>query len=276
MLHTSQTVVVKVGTASLIDPQTGCLDLCCMEKLVETLAILRYQGQRPVLVTSGAVGIGCVRLGRESPPQTRELKQAVSAVGQGHLIRMYSELFAAKNQEIAQVLVSYDDLGNTDRPSNTCQVFRELMQLGIIPVVNENDATARQDKRFESNDTLSAEIAKLLDADWLFLMTDVDMLYSADPKRHPDARPIAFVSRDQYLEEMACLESNSSSWGTGGMGSKVSAARVAASSGVKTVIMSGKHPQSISKVLQGHNIGTFFEAGPKQSSESKVYECTAI
>ena len=254
----SLTLVVKIGTSSLTQPQTGHLAIATLGRLVETLCKLQRDGHRLVLVSSGAVGVGCARLGITQRPKTIALKQAVAAVGQGRLMRVYDDFFSELSQPIAQVLLTRSDLAQRSRYVNSYRTFRQLMQLGIIPIVNENDTVATDELKFGDNDTLSALVASLVDADYLFLLTDVDQLYSADPRQDPTAQPI---SRVQHIDKLtASVGSTGSSWGTGGMSTKIEAARIATASGTPTVIMRGETPENLTKVIAGEPVGTLFEA----------------
>lgn len=256
----SQTIVVKIGTSSLTQPDTGYLALATIAQVVDTLSRLRRAGYQVILVSSGAVGVGCMRLGLTERPRTISMKQAVAAVGQGRLMRVYDDLFTALQQPIAQVLLTRSDLVQRSRYVNAYRTFRQLLKLGVIPIVNENDTLAVEELKFGDNDTLSALVASLVEADWLFLLTDVDRLYSADPRDNPDAEPIMLV---QQMEDLAALNievgDRGTSWGTGGMVTKISAARIATAAGVRTVITEGRSPQNIEKALQGESVGTQFE-----------------
>jgi len=266
----SQTIVVKIGTSSLTQPDTGSLALSTIATLVETLSRLRHQGYRVVLVSSGAVGVGCARLGLTERPRSITLKQAVAAVGQGRLIRVYDDLFSVLQQPIAQVLLTRGDLVQRSSYINVEQTFQELLQLGVIPIVNENDTVAVDELKFGDNDTLSALVASLVKADWLFLLTDVDRLYSADPRSNPDAKPISVVHRLNDLKELQVqVGDRGSSWGTGGMITKISAANIATGAGVRTVITDGRAAQNIEKILQGEAIGTQFEPQPRPANARK-------
>lgn len=265
-----QTIVVKVGTSSLTQPETGQLALSTIAKLAETLSRLSSEGHHVVLVTSGAVGIGCARLGLKSRPQTMALKQAIAAVGQGRLMRIYDDMFTSLQQPIAQVLLSRRDFVQRSCYVNAYATFRELLQLGVIPVVNENDTVAVEELKFGDNDTLSALVASLIEADWLFLLTDVDRLYSADPRQVPDAQPITLVSSMEQLAELQVQTGASGSqWGTGGMVTKIAAARIATHAGVRTVITEGRSPEAIEKILQGEPLGTQFEPQPRSERARK-------
>jgi glutamate 5-kinase len=257
---TNQTIVIKIGTSSLTQPATGNLALSTIASLVETIISLKQQGYRVVLVSSGAVGVGCARLGMKTRPRNIALKQAVAAVGQGRLIRVYDDLFTTLGQPVAQVLLTRTDLVQRSRYLNAYNTFQELLRLGVVPVVNENDTVAVEELKFGDNDTLSAQVASLIEADWLFLLTDVDRLYSADPRSNPDAKPISLVQSLDELEKLSVQTGGSgTAWGTGGMATKIEAARIATGAGVRTVITNGSTPRNLEKILQGESIGTQFE-----------------
>ncbi|MEO1429372.1 MAG: glutamate 5-kinase [Cyanobacteria bacterium J06633_8] len=266
----NQIIVVKIGTSSLTRPETGQLALSTIASLAETLCSLRRNNHKVILVSSGAVGVGCARLDLSERPKAISIKQAVAAVGQGRLMRVYDDLFTSLQQPIAQVLLTRSDLVQRSGYLNVYNTFQELLKLNVIPVVNENDTVAVEELKFGDNDTLSALVASLVHADWLFLLTDVDKLYSADPRTVPDAKPISLVSN---IEELTNLEvetgSSGSQWGTGGMATKISAARIATAAGVRTVITEGKQPDNIQKIIQGEAIGTQFEPQPEPTSARK-------
>ena len=266
----SQTLVVKIGTSSLTQPETGLLALSTIASLVETLSHLRRQGHRVVLVSSGAVGVGCARLGLTERPKAIALKQAVAAVGQGRLIRVYDDLFTALQQPIAQVLLTRHDLVRRSSYLNVEQTFQELLNLGVIPIVNENDTVAVDELKFGDNDTLSALVASLVKADWLFLLTDVDRLYSADPRHHPEAQPIALVNHIDELKQLQVqIGDRGSNWGTGGMMTKIAAAQIATGAGVRTVITQGRTPAALEQIIQGAALGTQFAPQPRPVSARK-------
>jgi glutamate 5-kinase len=252
-----QTLVIKVGTSSLTSPETGNLALSTIATLVEVLSELRQAGHRVILVSSGAVGVGCARLGLTERPKVMAVKQAVAAVGQGRLMRIYDDFFTAMQQPIAQVLLTRGDLVERNRYVNAYRTFYELLNLNVIPVVNENDTVAVDELKFGDNDTLSALVASLVDADWLFLLTDVDRLYTANPRTNPEAKPIEVVQNFDDLD--VDTGAAGSQWGTGGMETKISAARIASGAGVRTVIMKSDTPRNILKIIAGESIGTRFE-----------------
>jgi glutamate 5-kinase len=270
-----QTIVIKIGTSSLTKPETGDLHIAAIARLVEVITQLRRQEHRVVLVSSGAVGVGCARLGMKGRPQHIALKQAVAAVGQGRLMRIYDDFFETLHQPVAQVLLTRANLIQRQHYINVHSTFTELLNLGVVPIVNENDTVAVDELKFGDNDTLSSLVASLIEADWLFLLTDVDRLYSADPRQDIDAKPIEFVESDrlpnliQVMNEAASENTAGTKWGTGGMNTKLAAARIAAAAGVKTVITKGDAPANILKVLAGESIGTQFAAQPRTVTARK-------
>ncbi|NJO41289.1 MAG: glutamate 5-kinase [Cyanobacteria bacterium CRU_2_1] len=265
-----QTLVIKIGTSSLTQPDTGFLALATIAQLVETLSRLRRQGHQVILVSSGAVGVGCARLGLTERPRTISMKQAVAAVGQGRLMRVYDDLFTSLQQPIAQVLLTRSDLVQRSRYVNAYRTFRQLLKLGVIPIVNENDTLAVDELKFGDNDTLSAMVASLVEADWLFLLTDVDRLYSADPRYHPDAEPIVRVNKIEHLAALNVeVGDRGTAWGTGGMVTKIAAAQMATTAGIRTVITEGRSPHNIDRILNGEPLGTQFEPQPRPFNARK-------
>lgn len=261
------TLVIKIGTSSLTRSD-GQLALATLAQLVETLSHLQHQGHRIILVSSGAVGVGSARLGLRERPQSIALKQAVAAVGQSRLMRVYDDLFTVLGQPIAQVLLTRSDLTDRTRYLNSYRTFEELLRLGVVPIVNENDTVAVDELKFGDNDTLSALVASLVEADWLFLLTDVDRLYSADPRVDPQAQPIVEVA---HLDQLKAIDvgGRGSAWGTGGMVTKLEAARIATAAGVRMVITDGQQPELIPQALAGQQVGTQFAAQPRPANARK-------
>ena len=266
-----QTIVVKIGTSSLTRPETGNLALSTISALVETLTSLRAENHQVILVSSGAVGVGCSRLNLSERPRNINLKQAIAAVGQGRLIRIYDDLFNNLQQPIAQILLTRGDLVRRSSYVNVSNTFTSLLDLGVIPIVNENDTVATDELKFGDNDTLSALVASLVKADWLFLLTDVDKLYSADPRIEPSAKPIDLVNSAEFDQLQVNVGSGGSGWGTGGMITKLRAAKIASNAGVMTVITNGKNPNNILKILAGEAIGTKFEAQTQPENARKLW-----
>ena len=262
------TLVIKIGTSSLTRPN-GYLALSTIAALVETLSGLRREGHSVVLVSSGAVGVGCSRLGLTERPKTMAMQQAIAAVGQGRLMRVYDDWFTALEQPIAQVLLTRSDLVQRSRYVNVYRTFRQLLKLGIIPIVNENDTVAVDELKFGDNDTLSALVASLIEADWLFILTDVDRLYSADPRYDPNATPIELIDSIDQLMEQVSIGAPGSAWGTGGMVTKIAAARIATEAGVRMVITEGRSPHNLPRILAGESIGTQFAPRPAASARKR-------
>ena len=251
------TVVVKIGTSSLTDRITGDLKLAVIGGLAEELTRLRRLGWKVVLVSSGAVGVGAKRLGMKTRPTTLEGKQAAAAVGQGLLMSLYDRFFSFLDQPVAQVLLTRADLVDRDRYLNIYRTLNELFTLGVIPVINENDTVAVEELKFGDNDTLSARVGTLVKANWLILFTDVAGLYSANPHVDPGAQLIAEVDQvSAELDQVAV--GKGSNWGTGGMLTKLEAARIATVGGITMVITDGAIPQNLPKILAGEAIGTKF------------------
>jgi glutamate 5-kinase len=249
-------LVVKVGTSSLTDPESGGLRLSVLGGLAEVLTGLRRAGRPVVLVTSGAVGVGCTRLGLKERPTAVAMKQAAAAVGQGLLMSMYDRLFGALGQPVAQVLLTREDLVSRVRYLNARQTLLELLRLEVIPIVNENDTVATEELRFGDNDGLSALVASLIDAEWLVLLTDVAGLYSANP--HTDPEAVLLTEVREITDDLVQAAGGSGRWGTGGMASKLEAARVATAAGTATAITCGSEPRNILRVLKGETVGTRF------------------
>lgn len=192
-------IVLKVGTSSLVDTKTRKVQVSSIARVAETAAALVSRGFRPIVVSSGAVGLGCSRLGLRERPTHIAGKQAAAAVGQGKLMSLYDDIFSVLGHVVAQVLLTYDNFGDRMQHSNARCAFLELLNLGVIPIVNENDTVAVQELRVGDNDTLSALVAGMVGAKWLLLLTDVEALYDADPRTTPDAHIIRTVqARDIY------------------------------------------------------------------------------
>jgi len=275
-----QTLVIKIGTSSLTQPSSGDIHISAIAALVEVIVKLQRDGHRVILVSSGAVGVGCARLGIKEKPSKISLKQAIAAVGQGRLMGIYDDFFGLFNQPVAQVLLTRANLIQRQHYINVYSTFQELLELGVVPIVNENDTVAVEELKFGDNDTLSALVASIVEADWLFLLTDVDRLYSANPHLDPNATPIMTVNHQELWNldvdtNSANLDSRSS-WGTGGMSTKLSAAKIAAAAGVKTVICKGSEPDSIIKILAGENLGTQFESQPCTTNARKRWIAYAM
>jgi len=262
------TLVIKIGTSSLTRPETGDLNLSAIARLVETAVALRRLGHRVLMVSSGAVGVGCSRLGLTTRPQVLAQKQAVAAVGQGRLMGLYDDFFAEFRQPVAQVLLTRDNLLSRRQYQSVCTTLETLLTMGVIPIANENDTVATEELKFGDNDTLSALVAGAIAADWLFLLTDVDRLYSANPKLDPQARPIAHVTAAELMN-LTVDVAGDSRWGTGGMATKLAAARIAVTAGVQVAITKGSEPERLLGLMAGEPHGTVFAPDPQPLNARK-------
>lgn len=259
-LKNKRRIVIKIGSSSLTIRESGHLDLRKIEKLVRVICQLRGEGKDVVLVSSGAIAVGRQALGVEQKPEKTSEKQALAAVGQARLMMTYQRLFAEYNQTAAQVLLTkYSILDGLSR-LNAKNTFEELLKLGVVPVVNENDTVATHEIEFGDNDRLSAIVAGLVGADLLILLSDIDGLYSDDPRKNKDAEFISLVPEiTRELLDMGKAESGSDV-GTGGMAAKLAAARIATDSGADMVIANGEHVEVIHEILDGREVGTLFMA----------------
>ena len=261
-LQHAKTVVVKIGTSTLTY-ENGKLNLRRIEYLCRTLSDLQNSGRRIVLVSSGAIGVGVGKLGLARRPDETAKKQALAAVGQCELMFIYDKFFGEYHQSVAQVLLTADVTARENSRTNVVNTFSELLSMGIIPIVNENDTVAVDElegRNFGDNDTLSAIVASLVGADALVILTDIDGLYDKNPKTCPDAKRIPLV-RAITDEVRAMAGGAGSSRGTGGMATKIRAAQVAAESHIPTVILAGDDPENLYRVFEGEDIGTVFDCG---------------
>ena len=268
MLKDKKRIVVKVGSSSLIHKETNKLDLRKLEVLVRELSDLHNQGKDVVLVTSGAVAVGASALGFHGKPAELKQKQACSAVGQAKLMMVYQKIFAEYSAIAAQVLMTKATVTTDTSRKNAENTFNELLKLGAIPIVNENDTVStyeiKQVQTFGDNDRLSAIVTSIVGADLLILLSDIDGLYTDDPNTNPDARFISQVDRiDDDLLDMG-KSTSGSNVGTGGMATKLIAARIATGSGADMVIANGNDIDNITKVMAGEDVGTLFVSSKKQ------------
>lgn len=253
-------IVVKIGSSSLTHMETGNLNLDKMEKLVRILTNLRNQGKDVILVTSGAIAVGRNALGLMEKPKERTIKQACAAVGQARLMMVYQKLFSEYNQMAAQILMTKYTMINDISRTNAQNTFNELLRMGVIPIVNENDTVSTDELDFGDNDTLSAIVTALVGGDLLILLSDIDGFYTDDPHMNENAKLISCVK--EINEEMMQMAKSSTgcNLGTGGMASKISAAKIANASGADMVIVNGDDVQNINRVINGKEIGTLFLA----------------
>jgi len=245
----SPLVVLKVGTSSLMMNETNGevsefrVNLANLARLVDTIAALKRDGYQVVLVSSGAVGMGCIKLGMTKRPTDVRTKQAVAAAGQSHLLRLYEDLFGALKLQVAQLLINQSDFLDKDHWQSVKSTIHECLALGVVPIINENDSTNTAEMRFGDNDNLAALTAVQLEADALFLCTDVDFLYTANPRSDPNAKALRIVDEPWALQVDTADEG--SGMGTGGMATKILAARTASTAGIPCGLVNGQHPERV-------------------------------
>ncbi len=251
-------IVVKVGTSTLTY-DTGKINIRRMSKLAQVLSDLKNAGIEIVLVTSGAIGVGVGKLGLKERPQDTPGRQAAATVGQCELMFLYDKFFGEYGNITGQLLVTRDDFENEERHRNLHNSFMKLFEYGALPIVNENDSVAVEEIVFGDNDSLSAHVAEIVEADTLIILTDIDGLFSANPRE--DENAVLIHSVDEINDEILALAGGSgTSRGTGGMITKLHAAQIATAAGINTVVMNGSDPEDIYKLIDGRQIGTLFKA----------------
>jgi glutamate 5-kinase len=266
LLKNKKRIVIKIGSSSLTHPETGDLNFMKIEQLIRVISDLRGEGREVVLVSSGAIAAGRQALGCQKPETVAE-KQAYAAVGQARLMMVYQKIFSEYNQTAAQVLMTKNTIVDNVSRENAHNTFEELLKLGVVPIVNENDTVATYEIKFGDNDRLSAIVSALIGADLLILLSDIDGLYSDDPKRNPDA---AFIEQvDEISDELLSMgkATTGSDVGTGGMAAKLYAARIASDSGADMVIANGDNVECIWDILAGKQCGTLFTAHKRPEFE---------
>jgi len=267
-LASAQRIVVKAGTNALLSPD-GYPSLGRIFNMVEALAALRRQGREVLLVSSGAVGLGARRLGLTAKPGPLPLQQACAAVGQGELMSLYQSAFGRLETVCAQVLLTQEDFSDPHRRANLRATLEQLLKMGVIPVINENDTVATLElgrvKAFGDNDKLSALVAAGLGADLLLILSDVDGLFEANPHNNPKARLLQEVSA--ITPAILALAQGGSARGRGGMATKLESARLCMGAGVAVVIAAGDHPGIIQSVVRGEAAGTRFTPGPRPEGD---------
>ena len=263
LFRDSKRIVVKVGTSTLTH-STGHLNLRRIETLVKVLSDMKNSGIQVVLVSSGAVSAGVAKVGFGRIPSTPEEKQAMAAIGQSELMKMYDRFFSDYGHTVAQILMTKDVFSNPDRRSAAENTFNRLLEMHCIPIVNENDSVSTDElTKFGGNDILSAYVAKICDADLLLNLSDVDGLYDSDPRSNPDARLIDRI--DEINDEIISIAGGAGTdRGTGGMIAKLNAARLVTEAGIPMFIMNGHDPELLYTLLDGGHVGTYFKAVKKQ------------
>ena len=251
-------IVVKVGSSTLTYP-TGGMNLRRIEELSKVISDLKNQGRKVVLVSSGAIAAGMGQLGFAQRPTDIASKQAAASVGQCSLMYLYDKFFSEYGHTVSQVLLTGDAVEHEERRQNVHNTFQRLLELGVVPIVNENDTVAVDEIRFGDNDNLSATVALLVEADVLVLVSDIDGLYTGNPRENPDARLIPRVEEitDSLMEIAGGSGSNR---GTGGMATKLAAARKVTQAGIAMAIVNGANLSNLSRLFDGETVGTYFVA----------------
>ncbi len=269
-------IVIKIGSSSLQHAETGDMDYVKLEKLVRALCDIRNQGKEVVLVSSGAIAAGrnAMKLSNRADiigDSPIAVKQACAAVGQARLMMVYQKLFSEYNHIAAQILMTKNTIVDDLNRFNAHNTFMELLKLGAIPVVNENDTVATYEIEIGDNDTLSAIVAALIEADLLILLSDIDGLYSDDPRTNPNAEFIEVVEHlDDEIMQMG-RSTTGSNVGTGGMGTKLIAAQIATKSGADMIIANSVNLEVIHQIMEGENVGTLFKAHSDGSFDLKKF-----
>ena len=249
-------IVIKIGTSTLAHP-TGHLNIRRVEQLCKIMSDIKNAGHELILVSSGAIGMGVGKLGLRERPKDIPSKQAAAAVGQCELMYTYDKLFSEYHHTVAQLLITGDDTTNDTRRLNFTNTLNRLLELGALPIINENDTVATDEIVIGDNDTLAAIVARSVHADMLILLSDIDGLYTADPHTHPEAALLHHVARvDDHIREIAGI--SSSTQGTGGMVTKLHAADICLGCGCKMVIANGNNPGTLYDILEGKTVGTTF------------------
>ncbi len=259
-LKEAQRIVVKVGTSTLTH-ENGKMNFSRMDRLAMVLSELMNEDKEIILVSSGSIGVGMGKFSFKKRPAGMGMKQALAAIGQCELMNIYSRLFATYNQMVAQVLLTKHDVDDDIKKTNVMNTFKSLFDLGVIPIVNENDTVSVDEIKsllmFGDNDTLSAVVAKLVGADLLIILSDIDGLYDSNPKENKECRLISIVEKiDDSLKK--CAGSAGTKRGTGGMITKLNAAEIVTEAGTDMIIANGSDPMIIMDILNGGEIGTLF------------------
>lgn len=264
-------IIIKIGSSSLQHPNTGEMDIIKMEKLTRELCDLRNQGRDVCLVSSGAIAVGRKVIGLQGRPKDVATKQACAAVGQARLMMIYQRLFNEYSQVTSQILMTKNTVTKDLTRENAKNCFEELFRLGTVPIVNENDTISTYEMHFGDNDTLSAIVASLTNADLLVLLSDIDGLYTDDPRKNPDATLIERIDKlDEDYLKMA-KDSTGSDMGTGGMSTKLKAAQIATASGIDMVIANGGDVGVLHEIMDGEFRGTFFKGNKDDNFDLNQY-----
>lgn len=263
-------IVVKVGSSTITHDETGGIDYVKLEKLVRILCDLKNKGMDVCLVSSGAIAVGRASLGIKDKPRQLSTRQALASIGQAALITIYQKIFAEYNQRIGQVLLTKNNMTDDENRTNAQNTFMSLFDMGIIPIINENDTVSTYEMQFGDNDTLSAIVASIVGADGLILLSDIDGLYTSNPRVNSDAKLIPIV--EDLTDDVIAMGSGAtgSSVGTGGMATKLKAAQIASASGCDMIIINGDDMDNLAAIFENDIRGTLFIA--KGTNDAKTIE----
>jgi len=257
-LKDKRRIVIKIGTSSLTFPN-GKLNLRRIEHITNVVAELQSQGKQVVLVSSGSIAVGVGKLGLRKRPSTIPGKQAMAAIGQAILAKIYRKFFSVHSINIGQILLTYDVITSEEKHRNAENTFAKLLEMGAVPIVNENDTVATDEIVIGDNDTLSAMVASICKADLLIILSDIDGFFDKDPRKNPDAKRISVIT--EVTDEVSkAAGSAGTAFGTGGMATKISAVNICQKDGIDTIIANGDKPEILFDILEGKDLGTLFVA----------------
>ena len=256
-IKNSRRIVVKLGTSTITYPQNGRINLKRVNEIAWVLSDIVNEGKNVVLVSSGAIGVGSTRLNFSERPKEVKKKQAAAAVGQAVLMQIYQSFFNEYNRNVAQILLTKDDINIKQRRTNIENTFETLFDMGVIPIVNANDTISTEEIEFSDNDRLSALVAEIVNADLLIILTDIDGLYDKDPKYNEFAKRISYI--EKITDDVISMAGeNGSKYSVGGMITKIEAAKICNDNNINMIIANGENPKIINKLINGEDIGTFF------------------
>jgi glutamate 5-kinase len=268
-LKEKEKIVIKVGTSSLTY-SNGQVNLESFEKLVSMICGLRKMGKKVLLVSSGAIAVGAGKIGLKQRPSKLAEKQALAAIGQAELMNIYEKYFAGYNQIVAQVLITKDGVTTPIRRQNARNTLNTLLNMGIVPIINENDTVSTDEIEFGDNDTLSAHVSVVSEADLLILLSDIDGLYNGDPRKDSSAKIISKVFAVEEVEEFA--GASNSEFAKGGMVTKIAAAKLCYHAGIDMVIAKGEEPSVVMDILEGKDVGTLFVGKGEYTNGKKLQQ----
>ena len=268
------TWVIKIGT-SLLRENSKYTTFDIINNFCSHISKAQKKGDKIILVTSGAVGLGCHKMSFKIRPKEIISLQAAAAIGQLHLMALYEKAMNRFGYKVAQILLTRSELGSRTSYKSASRTLKKLIEWNVIPIVNENDITSDEELKYGDNDTLSALVAIAISADQLILLTDIDHLYSSDPKTNSKARPIKDINNSKELNKLE-LSNEQTTWGTGGIKTKLIAAKIATESGIKVQLADGRNPETLGELLNGKRIGTVFHPHPKPIGNRKSWLSYAI